>query len=218
MATRRIRVRWEDDAAVSAWLAGPVDARTGILLAHGAGAGQQHPFMEGMRRRLAERFRVLAFSYPYMEAGRRAPDRIERLLRCHLAAFERLAGAVGRVVVAGKSMGGRVGGHLVAEHRLPASGLVYYGYPLVGISSTEPRPTDHIERLHLPQLFLQGGRDRLGPPDLVGAVAARCRAGRMVVVDDADHGFGVPKRTGLAADDVLDVLAAETVGFIDSVV
>jgi predicted alpha/beta-hydrolase family hydrolase len=216
MTTRRIRVRWDDDSTVTGWLSGSTEADTGVLLAHGAGAGQQHPFMVGIRQRLARRFRVLAFQYPYVEAGRRAPDRLERLLRCHQAAFDRLAGVVDRVVIAGKSMGGRVGGHLVAEHGVAASGLIYYGYPLVGIRATTPRPTDHIESLQTPQLFIQGSRDRLGPPELVGAVAARCAAGRMVVIDDADHGFSVPKRTGLGVDHVLDRLVAETVDFVEA--
>jgi predicted alpha/beta-hydrolase family hydrolase len=201
---------------VTALLAWPSEV-TGpaVLLAHGAGAGQQHPFMAGLRTRLAAGgLPAMTFEYPYMSAGRRAPDRAPTLLACHAAAMERLLEYTDRVVLAGKSMGGRMATHLAVDHR-PAA-VVVYGYPLVPIGKAEPRPTEHLAQVTAPVLFLQGSRDRLAPLELLQPVAEQ-HGVRLQVIDDADHGFGVPKRTGLGFEDVLDLLAAETVAFVESV-
>jgi predicted alpha/beta-hydrolase family hydrolase len=99
--------------------------------------------MEGLRSRWgAAGFPTLTFDYPYMEAGRRAPDRLQRLVECHAAAFLRLSERVDAVVVAGKSMGGRVGGHFVVGTGSAALAMVFLGYPLVPIGKAEPRDVD----------------------------------------------------------------------------
>lgn len=186
-----------------------------MLLAHGAGAGQRHPFMEGLRRRLgAAGLPTLSFDYPYIEAGRRAPDRIERLIACHAAVFERLAERVDSVVVAGKSMGGRVGGHMLGESPSGAAALVFFGYPLMSIGRAEPRDTSHLEACGVPMLFVQGERDRLGPPEMIHRIIRGLPAASLHVVADADHGFAVRKRTGLDRADVLDLVAERTIRFI----
>lgn len=208
--TRHIRIEWEPGEKVSGLWAGPMEGSLGVLLAHGAGAGQRHPFMAGMRRRLAASgMSTLTFDYPYVEAGRRRPDRQERLMTCHLAAVDRMLTRVDGVALVGKSMGGRIGGHVAAERR--PSSLVFLGYPLVPLGSSEPRSTDHLDPVATRMLFIQGERDRMGPPDLIRATVV---GGRVEVVPDADHGFNVPKRTGLSPDDVLDRLAAVTVSFV----
>lgn len=188
-------------------LAGPGEGPVGILLAHGAGAGQSHPFMTGLRDRLADAgLGTLTFDYPYMEAGRRAPDRLPRLLECHGAALERLQERFDSVVVAGKSMGGRVGGHLAAE-RGGVDRLVFLGYPLVPIGKDEPRDTTHLEQLSLPMLFVQGERDRLAPLDLVEGLVGRLSDARLETVPEGDHSYRVPTRTGLDETMVLDRIA-----------
>jgi predicted alpha/beta-hydrolase family hydrolase len=218
LVTRRLRIEWSSGSKVTGLLAGPGEGSTGVLLAHGAGAGQRHPFMDGLRRRLGIADRpTLSFDYPYMEAGRRAPDRLDRLVACHAAAYERLAERVDTVIVAGKSMGGRVGGHLVAETGADAAALVFLGYPLVPLGKTEPRDVSHLLAPPTPMLFIQGRRDRLGPPDLVRRVADAAPSASLVVVADADHGFSVPKRTGLDQNDILDLLADIIISFIASV-
>lgn len=206
---RHLDIPWRDGDSVPAAIAGSGDI--GIVLAHGAGAGREHPFMVGMRDRLAsEDFTVLAFDYPYLAAGRRAPDRLPVLVEAHTAVAQHLAQEVEVVVLAGKSMGGRVGSHVEA---MPESPRVFYGYPLVPIGKTEPRDTTHLDALTGPMLFIQGERDRMAPLDAVTAVAKRVGA-TLQVIPDADHSFKVPKRTGLTEDDVLDRLAEITVGWL----
>ncbi len=74
------------------------------------------------------------------------------------------------------------------------------------MGKSEPRPADHLSRIDVPQLFVSGTRDRLSPPALVGALAAGLPDGNLHVIDDADHGFHVPKRSGRTDSDVVDEL------------
>lgn len=190
---------------------GPV----GVLLAHGAGAGQDHPWMTTVAEGLAEEgLFVLTFNYRYTENGRKSPDRLPVLLDAHRAAAGALSARCESVVLAGKSMGGRVGSHLAGDEGWPAAGLVYYGYPLVAIGKSEPRPTDHLERIQAPQLFFSGTRDRLGPTDLIEKTAESLPSASVIVVDDGDHSFKVPKGTGKTTDEVLAEIVATTADWI----
>jgi len=207
---RRLKIKWEG-GKVAGLLDVPAEPNPiGILLAHGAGAGQEHPFMVHMRRGLAAAgFMTLSFNYAYIEAGRRAPDRMPKLLAVHAAAGERLGTYVDRIALVGKSMGGRVGSHLAGDGGWPAAALVYLGYPLVPLGRTEPRPTEHLQRIDSPQLFIAGSRDRLGPVAAIEETAAALPVAAVQVVQGADHGFAVPKSVGLTRQDVWDGLVAQ---------
>jgi predicted alpha/beta-hydrolase family hydrolase len=207
--TRRRRLEWAEGRTIDLTEEG--DGPPAIVLAHGAGAGQQHPFMAGMRRRLAASQRVITFDYPYIAEGRRAPDRMPVLLACHRAVVEAIGAE--RLVLGGKSMGGRMASHLEAPD---AVALFFLGYPLVAIGKPEPRDTSHLEEITAPMLFVQGERDRLGPPDLLGPVVGRLPSASMVVVPDADHSFKVPKRAGIDEGAMLDLLAETVVRWLAS--
>jgi predicted alpha/beta-hydrolase family hydrolase len=211
---RRLRIEWRPGRKVAGRLSMPRDpAGAAILLAHGAGAGQVHPFMTGLRERLAAAGHpVLTFDYPYAAEGRRAPDRAPVLMECHRRARERLAGYGHGVVLAGKSMGGRMASHLAAEN--PADGFVCFGYPLVSPSSGVQRDTGHLRDVACPMLFVSGTRDRLAPRDRLEAVVGGLSGAVLELVPDADHGFRVPKRSGLDADGVLDRIAGITVAWL----
>jgi uncharacterized protein len=139
-----------------------------LVLAHGAGAGQTHPFMVAFAEALAARgIDVVTFDFLYVAAGRRAPDRNDKLEACWRAALE-LARAEwsGRVpFIGGKSMGGRIASHLAAAGD-GCAGLVCLGYPL-----HPPKQPDKLRNAHLgglarvPTLILQGKRDEFGTPD-----------------------------------------------------
>lgn len=214
--TRRLRIEWAPGSKVTGRLAMPAEPGSlGVLMAHGAGAGQDHPFMVQVRRGLAAAgFPTLTFNYAYTEAGRRAPDRLPKLLAVHGAAADRLAEYCDRVVLGGKSMGGRVGSHLAGDEGWPAAGLVYLGYPLVPMGSGAPRPTDHLERIASPQLFVAGTRDRLSPPQLIGPLATSLPAADALVVADGDHSLQVPKRTGRSNEQVLAAVIADVVEWL----
>lgn len=213
---RRLRIKWAPGEAVDARLAMPASPQpVGVLLAHGAGAGQAHPFMGHIRAGLADAgYPTMTFDYAYMDTGRRAPDRLPKLLAVHRAAADRLATYVDGVIFAGKSMGGRVGSHLAGDGEWPASALVYYGYPLVPLGKTEARPTDHLQRIVVPQLFFAGSRDRLSPLAAVRPLVRSLPAATLHEIEDGDHSFNVPKRAGRTTTDVLDELVGVTASWL----
>lgn len=171
--------------------------------------------MAGLRDRLAAAGHpTLTFDYPYVEAGRKLPDRMPTLLECHRAALVRLRSYGWPVVLAGKSMGGRVASHVAAEET-GVSGLVFFGYPLVSPSTGVVRSTDHLHQSGVPMLFLSGSRDRLGPLDALRPLVKGLGA-TLEVVEEGDHSFQVPKRTGLSSGDVLDRLAGVTMEWLRS--
>lgn len=203
-------LEWRPGQSVPAVLEGRAGAGPAILLAPGAGAGQGHAFLSGLRRRLAAAGHlVLTFDYPYAAAGRRAPDRLEVLLECHRAAARHLRREAGEVVLAGKSMGGRVATHLASGGE-PCRAVVCYGYPLLPPGKTAPRDTAHLDAVAVPLLFLTGSRDRLAPLALLSPVVERLPRARLVVVEGADHSFGVRADPDSRAEAMLDLLAAET--------
>lgn len=188
--------------------------RTGVLLAHGAGVGQDSDWIIGVRDGLAAAgIPVLTFDYPYMDAGKRAPNRSPVLIATHRAALKKLRARVDRVVIAGKSMGGRIGSHLVAEGE-DVHGLVFYGYPLVAVGKTEPRDTSHLSKVEAPMLFIQGTRDRLAPVDLIGTVVSGLPEATLHVVEDGDHSFRVPKRAGRDQASVMAEVVEVSAGWI----
>ena len=152
-----------------------------LVLAHGAGAGQSHPFIVRYASGLAERgLDVVTFDFPYIQAGRRAPDRAPVLEE----AFRRVITAAGvrpelkgcRLFIGGKSMGGRMATHVAAAPDLwpaeaPAlAGIVVFGYPLNppgGPSKRSPDRVSHLPRIAVPVLIVQGTRDPFGGPDAI---------------------------------------------------
>lgn len=204
---RTLRIEWRPGLKVTARIEVVRDpAGPAFLIAPGAGAGQDHPFLVGVRHRLARRgHSAMTFDYPYREAGRRAPDRSEVLMACHRAAAERLRTYQRSIVLAGKSMGGRMASHLAAAG-YPASGLVVFGYPLVPVGKTAPRGTAHLDDVTMPMLFLQGDRDRLAPLADMRAVVDRLPWADLAVIPGADHSFAVPQRSGRDPGEVLDLM------------
>jgi len=210
---RELQIEWTAGETISGRLARPRRAGdVGIVLAHGAGVGQDHEFMVALRDGLAGAgLPTLTFAYPYMEAGRKAPNRLPTLLAAHRAAADRLGEYCERIVLAGKSMGARVGSLLAGDEGWPAAALVYYGYPLVSLGLGGPRDTSHLGRIDAPQLFFAGSRDRLGPPVLVREVATTLASATVSVVEGADHSFRLsrqadPSGSGLVAE-LVDVTA-----------
>ncbi len=214
--SRRLRIEYAPGEKVTARLVMPDDPdRRGVLLAHGAGLGQDHPWMVTVRDLLAAAgFPTMTFDYAYMDRGRKSPDRPQKLLDVHAAAADRLATYVDDVVFVGKSMGGRIGSHLAGDAQWPARALVYLGYPLVPMGKAEPRPIDHLLRIEAPQYFVSGTRDRLSPPDLISRVAREVPSGDQLVVEDGDHSLRVPKRSGRTDDEVLTEVATDVAEWI----
>lgn len=218
--TRSVAIEWRTGEFVSGRLtgtsAGPFPP---VLLAHGAGAGQDHPGVAGLRDRLADRgVQVLAFNYPYMEAGRRRPDQQEKLLECHRAALAWLEKETGRhrVVLAGRSMGGRMGTYL-ATARDDVAGVVLYAYPLHPAGKPERLRAEHLPDVAAPMLFFSGTRDSMARLDLIEKHIRPLPGATIELIQDADHSFRVPKRSGKTFEEVLDQVATRTVEWMKTV-
>ena len=172
-----------------------------LILAHGAGAPQTHPFMTAFARGLSSRgVGVVTFNFPYMERRRRAPDpapRLEACCRAIIAAVrERRPEAPRRLLAGGKSMGGRIASQVVAGDTPAgaaptADGLVFLGYPLHPPGRPEKLRAAHLPSINVPMLFVQGSRDTFGTPDELRPVLAGCAAAALFVVDGGDHSFKV---------------------------
>lgn len=200
---------------VSAEIMRPADARWLVVLAHGAGAGMTHPFMETLAERLASHG-VASFRYqfPYLERGSKRPDPPPLLEATVRSAVEAAAGVAGDLplLAGGKSLGGRMTSRAAAREPLEGvRGLVFFGFPLHAIGKPGSERADHLDDVDVPMLFLQGSRDRLADLTLLGPVVERLGARATIhVVDAADHSFHVPARSGRSDGEVIDELAAET--------
>ncbi|BDG04139.1 alpha/beta fold hydrolase [Anaeromyxobacter oryzae] len=173
-----------------------------VLFAPGAGAPSSSPWMSRWAERLGAAGEVVRLDYPYVKAGRRSPDRLPVLVAAHRAALAAARGPSPRsAVLAGKSMGGRVGCHVALEERVAA--LVCLGYPLVG---QRGQVRDEVLlALRTPILFVQGARDRLCPLDRLEDVRRRMAApSALHVVEGGDHSLVVGVRALEAAGDTQD--------------
>jgi predicted alpha/beta-hydrolase family hydrolase len=170
-----------------------------LILAHGAGAGQSHPFMVGAAETLSgQRVDVVTFNFPYTEQGRRRPDPTAVLEATWRAVVEwsQTTANTGRLFAGGKSMGGRIASHVVAADgpALGVAGLVFLGYPLHPPGRPDELRVRHFSKIAVPMLFVQGTRDAFGTPDeLRPWLDASPGRAEILAVEGGDHSFGLPK-------------------------
>jgi predicted alpha/beta-hydrolase family hydrolase len=170
---------------------GKPDARITVVLAHGAGAPMDHPFMNAIAAGLAGKdVRVVRFEFPYMTARRgdgknRAPDRQPVLMQTWREVIANLGGP-NRIVIGGKSMGGRIASMVADE--VSAAGLICLGYPFHPPGALTRLRTAHLEKLKTPALIVQGARDSFGLPEEVAKYQLSPKI-RVVWLADGDHSF-----------------------------
>ena len=209
-AERRLRVT--DDVEVSALLLSPPKPHAFYVLAHGAGAGMRHAFMQALAERLAERgVATLRYQFPYTERGERRIDPEPLLL-----ATVRAAVAMGReeargipVIAGGKSMGGRMTSRAAAAEPLEGvAGIAFVGFPLHPDKQPGTSRADHLVKVDVPLLFLNGTRDTLAEMSLLEPIVAKLGSrATLHIVEHADHMFHVLKKSGRDDAQVLDELA-----------
>ncbi len=204
-------VATESNGEVGAVLVRPSSAKCLYVFAHGAGAGMRHAFMEACAARLAGRgVATFRYHFPYMEAGRKGPNRppvLVKTVRSAIAAARNLAGDL-PLLAGGKSMGGRMTSTAASQETLEGvRGLAFFGFPLHAPGRDSSERGAHLAEVGLPMLFLQGTRDKLASLDLLRPLLADVRpAPELHVVEGADHGFHVLKRSGRTDEEVLDEL------------
>ena len=184
----------ESRSAVSAvWIA-PADAVAWLVVANGAGVGMDHPFLAGFCRAMAdEGIATARFNFHYMNSGRRSPDPEPSLRAAWMEAFTGVtAMADGLPVLAGgKSLGGRIASMCVADG-MEAPGLVFLGYPLHPPGKPDRVRDEHLYRIRVPMLFLQGTRDPFADPAQLRPVLDKLgKRAEHVPIEGGDHSFKV---------------------------
>jgi len=215
-----MRIAVEGAGEVSAVLTRPADARWMLVLAHGAGAGMRHAFMEALAEELVSvGVATLRYQFPYMEEGRGVPDR-PKVLTATVAAAVRAAKEVTPglpLLAGGKSMGGRMSSQAAAEGFLnEVRGLVFFGFPLHPPKQPGTKRAEHLSKVAMPMLFLQGTRDALADLRLLRPICKELGArATLQVVETADHSFHVLKKSRRNDQEVLRELAAATVAWAE---
>ena len=199
----------------------PPAARRLLVLAHGAGAGMRHPFMQAVADALAaEAVATLRYQFPYMEAGGRRPDppAVAEAAVCVAVGQARALAPELPLFAGGKSFGGRMTSTAQAHAPLDGvRGLVFFGFPLHPPGRRGTSRAAHLERISVPMLFLQGTRDTFADLDLMRPVCDHLGArATLHVVEGADHSFAVLKRSGRTNPDVLKELAVVTARWMTS--
>jgi uncharacterized protein len=181
-----------------------------LVLAHGAGAGQKSPFMVRFSQGMALRgISTATFDFPYIAAGRKAPDRAPVLEAAWRDALDAAKGEFRglRLVIGGKSMGGRIASHVAAQGGEGIHGLVYLGYPLHPPGKPDQRRDAHLPAIAEPMLFVQGTRDAFGTAAEIAALLPSLQRAELHQVDGGDHSFKVSGRKGDVIEGIMDTVA-----------
>jgi predicted alpha/beta-hydrolase family hydrolase len=206
---------------VSGLLTLPATPQALYVFGHGAGAGMRHRFMEAAAQGLSDRgIGSFRYEFPYMAQGRKAPNPAPVLVatvRSAVAEATRLAPGL-PLVAGGKSMGGRMTSTAASREPLPGvRGLAFFGFPLHAAGRPSADRGAHLAAVGLPMLFLQGTRDNLAELTLLEPLLATVRPPpRLHVVEGADHGFHVLKRSGRTDGDVLEELCGLMASWVGS--
>ena len=211
MQSAEFKIKVNDADSVSAVLypaAKPKRAGVTIILGHGAGANQLSGFMRLFASGLAERgVDVVTFNFLYMEQGRKIPDPAPRLEGCYRAVIEaalkhkKLKG--NRLVVGGKSMGGRIASQVAAQNGDNIAGLVFLGYPLHPPGRPEKMRSAHLPKIKAPMLFVQGSRDAFGTKEEIAAIIKKLKLpAELYAIEGGDHSLKVPKSAATPQQDV----------------
>ena len=194
-----------------------------LILAHGAGASQTSSFMVRFAASLAAcGIDIVTFNFVYAEQRRRVPDRNDKLESCYRAVIG--AARSGKflddadrrkLVIGGKSMGGRIASQVAAAGQEGIAGLVFLGYPLHPPGRPDKVRSKHLSGIRAPMLFVQGSRDAFGTPDELRAAMGEFEVDPdFCVVEDGDHSFKVPKRSALPQDQVYDFVLDDIVRWL----
>lgn len=223
MQTKNIKFKVSDVIGeVSGLLQLPNSATSLIAIAHGAGAGMTHPFMEMLAQELAKQnIGSFRYQFPYMEKGSKRPDSPKIAHPTVLAAIENALDLADDlpVLAGGKSFGGRMTSQVASQNDLSAlKGLVFFGFPLHAAGRPGTERAAHLETVKLPMLFLQGTRDTLAQVDLIQSVCSPLPKASLQFLEGADHSFKMLKRSGVSQEEVISQLAMLTRSWISTLI
>lgn len=169
-----------------------------LMLAHGAGAGMDHSFLQQLALAFVKKnVAVVRFNFPYKENGKKLPGApqpnvttIHQISKWCQSHYPQLS-----LFLSGKSYGGRISSHFIAENeKYPAKGLIYFGFPLHAPGKPDKKRADHLYQIKIPQLFLQGTNDSLAEIQLIREVTDSLSDSKLITYENADHSFKVAKK------------------------
>jgi len=218
-----VTISVNEQIRVSGLMQRPASAKTCLVLAHGAGAGMEHPFMAALAHDLeAIGIATLRFQFPYIEIRGKRPDPpalCHATIRAAVAAAHELEPSL-PLLAGGKSFGGRMTSQAQAEIPLPhVGGLVFFGFPLHPAKQPSVDRGAHLSRVKIPMLFLQGTRDTLAELTLIEPLAERLgKLATLTLLEAADHSFHVPARSGRTDVQVRSEMLGSVATWADAVI
>ena len=219
----KITVKVSEKSVTALLYAAPKRGRAGktMVMGHGAGADQLSSFMVLFANGLAARgLDTVTFNFLYKELGRGAPDHKTKLEACYNAVIEAVRGEKrlkgNRLVIGGKSMGGRIASQVAAAGTFDLAGLVFLGYPLHPPGNPEKLRKDHLKDIRAPMLFMQGSRDAFGSPDELREVITEFSlSATLYEIAGGDHSFKVPKSSSVPQSQVYEAAMDEIAKWLD---
>lgn len=188
------------------------NAKAMIVLAHGAGAGITHPFMEKLSQKLFTlSIGTIRYNFPYMEKKKKMPDVpavAEKTVGSVLAQVATKYEGV-PIFLAGKSFGGRMSSQFVSKSDVNAKGIIFYGFPLHAPGRADIQRAEHLKAIKIPMLFLQGANDALANLQLIENVCRELPSSTLITFAGADHSFKIK------GNEAIDELANATAQWID---
>ena len=221
MSGKSVRIKLDEHKSLSGLLLMPEGAIACYVLAHGAGAGMSHPFLEAVADGLAARqIATLRYQFPSMEGGSKRPDKPEvahKAVRAAVQAAAALAPSV-PLFAGGKSFGGRMTSQAQAETPLPnVVGLIFIGFPLHPQGKPALARAEHLEQVNISMLFLQGSRDALASLPLITMVTNNLgKLAKLKIVEHADHSFHVSIKSGTTDSQVMSEILDLLVRFVSA--
>lgn len=199
----------------------PTSPKALIILGHGAGAGMEHRFMQGLAESLAaHNLATVRYNFPYMENKKGRPDRppvAHQTIRSVVTYSDSEYPGLTKIL-AGKSFGGRMASQTMAEEDLDSvSALVFYGFPLHSPAKPGTERASHLFEVKVPMLFLQGDRDNLARIDLLEPLIERLDLATLKIFEGADHSFRFLKKFNVDEQKALHLLAESTAHFLQEI-
>ena len=206
----------KDIGSVSAILLTPPKPICLHTIAHGAGAGMTHPFMEELATALAEaNIATMRFNFPFMEKKKGSPDRppvAHKTIEAAIAKANKLFPKL-PLFVSGKSFGGRMTSQYLSEAiDTNVKGIIFYGFPLHAPGKPSIERGDHLKKIKIPMLFLQGSRDEFATWTLIKKVTTPLKKAKLLKIENANHGFKAGKV------DTMKILVDETRNWIEKMI
>lgn len=220
--TRQVTIGLSNKDQISGALSLPGNEHRGtaVILAHGAANDMTHPLLAAFAEGLAEAgYPVLRFNFLYAEHRRQSPDKEPLLATAWAGAYrflkEESGLATGKIVAAGKSLGGRIASQMAEKGDLLVDRLIFLGYPLHRMGDTSALHDSHLYNITLPMLFVEGTRDALCHMAALKGVLSRLKAPHdLISIEGGDHSLHVPKSTGVTDEEIYGRVVAKTVEWL----